>query len=120
MRGLREALASLLFPAPCRICGEVLDTASRIPLCRSCLISLRPLEGPCCARCGRPFASSVAVERRGFRHFAIFAAAGLYDFDFARSYGAYTANMAGAIMLLKYQQVTPLAGWFAAAPAENV
>ena len=38
----------------------------------------------------------------------------LYDFDFARSYGAYSASMAGAIMLLKYQDVRPLAGWFAA------
>jgi ComF family protein len=38
---------------------------------------------------------------------------GLYDFDFARSYGAYTDAMAGAIILLKYQQVMPLAKWFA-------
>jgi ComF family protein len=37
----------------------------------------------------------------------------LYDFDFARSYGPYDATMAGAIMLLKYQEVTPLAAWFA-------
>jgi ComF family protein len=38
----------------------------------------------------------------------------LYDFDFARSYGAYSATMAGAIMLLKYQDVRPMAAWFAA------
>ena len=38
---------------------------------------------------------------------------GLYDFDFARSYGAYSPAMARAVVLLKYQQVTPLAGWFA-------
>jgi ComF family protein len=37
----------------------------------------------------------------------------LYDFDFARSYGAYSPAMARAIVLLKYHQVTPLAGWFA-------
>jgi competence protein ComFC len=37
----------------------------------------------------------------------------LYDFDFARSYGAYSTTMAGAIMLLKYQDVRPLASWFA-------
>jgi ComF family protein len=38
---------------------------------------------------------------------------GPYDFDFARSYTAYTETVARAIILLKYQQVTPLAGWFA-------
>ena len=38
---------------------------------------------------------------------------GLYDFDFARSYGAYSSAMARAIVLLKYQQVTPLAAFFA-------
>jgi ComF family protein len=38
---------------------------------------------------------------------------GLYDFEFARSYGAYTAEMAAAVILLKYHQVTPLGGWFA-------
>src|SRR5207245_5962483 len=57
-----EALASLFFPAPCRLCGEALDTASRIPVCRSCLASLQSLRGPCCTRCGRPFASWVAIE----------------------------------------------------------
>ena len=114
MQGLREALASLLFSAPCRICGEVLDSANRIPVCRSCLMSLRSIEGPCCARCGRPFASSVAVQVEGLPLCHI-CRRGLYDFDFARSYGAYTENMTGAIMLLKYQQVTPLAAWFAAA-----
>lgn len=114
IQGLREALASLLFPAPCRICGEVLDSASRIPLCHSCLASLRTLEGPCCARCGRPFASPVAVAVEGLPKCHI-CRRDLYDFDFARSYGPYTGNMTETIMLLKYQEVTPLAAWFAAA-----
>lgn len=39
---------------------------------------------------------------------------GLYDFDLARSYAAYTAAAVGAIILLKYQEVVPLGGWFAA------
>ncbi len=113
LQGLREALASLFFPAPCRICGELLDSANRIPLCRSCLMSLRPMGEPCCARCGRPFVSSVAVQVEGLP-LCHLCRRGLYDFDFARSYGIYTESMAGAIMLLKYQQVTPLAAWFAA------
>jgi ComF family protein len=111
-RELREALASVIFPAPCELCGELLDTAGRIPLCRSCLGLLKPLEGPCCGRCGRPFVSAVALDVKDLPLCHI-CRRGLYDFDFARSYGAYTEPMAGAIMLLKYHQVTPLAAWFA-------
>jgi ComF family protein len=38
---------------------------------------------------------------------------GLYDFDFARSYAAYTSAAVGAIVLLKYHEVTPLGSWLA-------
>ena len=113
MQDVYRALVSVLFPAPCRLCGELLDSASRIPVCRSCLESLRPLGGPCCGRCGRPFVSSVAVELKNLPLCHV-CRRNLYDFDFARSYGPYTAKMAGAIMLLKYQGVTPMARWFAA------
>lgn len=108
------ALASVLFPAPCRVCGELLDTATRIPICRSCLASFQPLSLPCCGRCGQPFASAVAVQVDNLPLCHI-CRRGLYDFEFARSYGAYTEGMAHAIMLLKYEGVTPLAHWFAAA-----
>lgn len=107
------AVVSLFFPAPCRLCGELLDTAARIPICSSCLASLRPLNGSCCNRCGRPFASPAGVEIEDLRLCHV-CRRGLYDFDFARSYGPYTPAMAGAIMLLKYQEVAPLATWFAA------
>jgi len=90
----------------------MLDTSARIPICRSCLASLQSLRGPCCTRCGRPFASSVAIEVENLPLCHV-CRRSLYDFDFARSYGPYTAPMAGAIMLLKYQEVRPLATWFA-------
>jgi ComF family protein len=38
---------------------------------------------------------------------------GLYDFDFARSYGVYSPAMARAIILLKYHAVLSLGDWFA-------
>jgi len=119
LQNVRGALASVFFPAPCRLCGELLDTAARIPICRTCLASLRPLSGPSCGRCGRPFASSVAVEVENLP-LCHMCRRGLYDFDFARSYGAYTEAMAGAIMLLKYHGVTPLAAWFAAGLRETL
>jgi len=111
-----DALAALFFPAPCRICEATLDTASRIPICPECLDSLRPLEGPMCQLCGRPFVSPMmALVSQPLCHAC---RRGLYDFDLARSYGAYEEAMVRAVTLLKYYAVTPLGGWFAARLAE--
>ncbi|PYU23163.1 MAG: hypothetical protein DMG32_16745 [Acidobacteria bacterium] len=96
----------------------MLGTAARIPICRSCLAMLLPLGGPCCGRCGRSFASPVALETDDLPLCHV-CRRNLYDFDFARSYGAYTSKMAGAVILLKYQEVTPLATWFAAVLRET-
>jgi ComF family protein len=113
IKRIAGAFASVLFPAPCGICQKVLENASRIPICEACLFSLKPWNLPLCSRCGRPFASAVSVENspealcHGCRQ-------DLYDFDFARSYGSYAQNMARAVVMLKYERVTPLADWFAA------
>ncbi len=116
LREACDALASLFFPAPCRICQVTLDTASRIPVCRKCLDSLRPLGGPLCQLCGRPFVSALAaLARRPLCHVC---RRGVYAFELARSYGAYDGPMVQAITLLKYHAVTPLGGWFAARLAE--
>jgi ComF family protein len=103
-----DALASLVFPAPCRICEATLDTASRIPICEACRDSLRPIAGPVCETCGRPFVSVKAGPRCHACRREI------YGFDVARSYGPYNDAMVRAILLLKYDGVLPLGRWFAA------
>ncbi len=118
LREALDALASLVFPAPCRICEATLNTASRIPICRECLDSLRPLSGPACQRCGRPFPSALAAG--GTQPLCHACRRGVYAFDLARSYGAYDDAMVRAITLLKYHAVTPLGGWFAARLAETI
>jgi ComF family protein len=113
VRGVAGALASVIFPAPCRVCGRILENASRIPICLTCLASLLPYAGPMCGRCGRPLVSQVTVETES-PPLCHVCRRGLYDFDFARSYGIYSRTMARAIILLKYHRVFPLGGWFAA------
>jgi ComF family protein len=108
---LASGLTSVLFPAPCRLCGEILSEASRIPICRSCLDQITSWNAPLCPRCGRPFASATAVTGIA-RPLCHGCRRGLYDFDFARSYGAYGQVMAGAVVMLKYERVTPLAELF--------
>jgi ComF family protein len=110
---MREALASLVFPAPCRICARMLDTGDRIPFCRACVVALtQTLPEPLCARCGRPIVSS-AVTGGVSAPLCHLCRLGAYDFDFARSFGAYTPPMARAVLMLKYGEITPLGGWFA-------
>jgi competence protein ComFC len=111
IRTVADAVISVLFPAPCNICGEVLGTASLLPICESCFAALEPLRGPFCEHCGRPFPSEVALDAKVPQCFA--CRRGLYAFDAARSYGAYTDQMVRAIGLLKYQKLTRLGAWFA-------
>jgi len=113
-----DALASLVFPAPCRICEATLTTASRIPVCYTCLDSLQPLSGAICQKCGRPFVSVPAST--GGQLLCHLCRRDAYGFDVARSFAAYNDPMVRAIVLLKYHAVTPLGGWFAARLAEMI
>lgn len=117
-RGMREALASIVFPAPCRICDRILDTGSRIPFCAACLEALRQeLPRPLCHRCGRPIVSIAVLDAVSLPECRL-CRSGVYHFDLARSFGAYTPDMARAILLLKYGNASPLGGWFANRLAE--
>jgi ComF family protein len=108
-----EGLASLLLPAPCRICGRMLDTGARVPFCRNCAETLaQTLPEPLCARCGRPIISK-AVAEAASPPLCHLCRLGVYDFDCARSLGAYTPWMARAILMLKYDEVLFLGQWFA-------
>ena len=111
-RGMCEALASLVLPAPCRICTRILDTGSAIPFCQACMKALmQALPEPLCAQCGRPIVSAAVAESISLPQCHL-CRNGIYAFDLARSFGAYTPRMSRAILLLKYGNVAPLGAWF--------
>jgi ComF family protein len=113
LRGMCEALASLVLPAPCRICKQILDTGSLIPFCHSCMAALsQTLPEPLCWQCGRPIVSVAVAEGNSLPRCHL-CRNGTYAFDFARSFGAYSSRMSRAILQLKYGNVVPLGGWFA-------
>lgn len=118
LRETLDALAAVVFPAPCRICEETLVTASRVPVCATCLEKLQAFDGPQCMRCGRPFLSTAVTA--GLQPLCQLCRKGVYDFDSARSFTAYDDHAMKAVVLLKYHRVTPLADWFAARMAELV
>jgi len=118
LRRALDALASVVFPAPCRVCGTTLLDASRIPICKSCLDSFLPVSEPMCQCCGRPFISPVAGQ--AIRPLCRHCRAGIYAFERARSFAIYNDPLVSAITLLKYEEVTRLGDWFAARLAEVV
>jgi ComF family protein len=121
-----DSLASVLFPAPCAICGQTLTTASRIPVCEPCLHELERIAHPMCVCCGRPLVASPSsqavadgsLSASGVELRCRLCRANFYAFDGARSFAVYNRALSEAILLLKYEQVTSLAGWFGARLAE--
>jgi competence protein ComFC len=118
LKGALDALASVLFPGPCRICAHTLTNARRIPVCESCLAGFERIAEPMCLCCGRPFASEVALE--AIEPKCRLCRADFYAFDRARSFAAYDDALSEAIVLLKYEEVTRLGDWFAERLAEIV
>src|ERR1700689_1222529 len=102
-RVARDALASILFSAPCRICERVLDTASRVPICESCLNSFQRIMKPMCARCGRPMVSPIAAQ--SLESLCHLCRTGIYDFDLARSFAVYDDHTVRAILMLKHEGI---------------
>jgi len=105
------ALASVLFPAPCRICGQPLTNARRIPLCETCLAGFVRIIEPMCPQCGRPSDLQPGIEA-GARPCRL-CRLGFYAFDRARSFAVYDDALLAAVVLLKYEEVTRLGNWFA-------
>jgi len=106
-----DALASLAVPAPCRICDDTLATASRVPVCESCLGRIPRLEQPLCSCCGRFFPSGVPAAIA--EPLCQLCRRGIYAFHRARSFAIYERETVKAITLLKYEAVAPLGVWFA-------
>ena len=103
---LLASLLNLVLPDDCRLCGKPLENFNRIPVCKACLASIKPLVAEFfCVTCRTPFLSEYPLDENGkcglCRH-------GLNDYDAAYCYGSYEAELRGLIHLLKYQRVETL------------
>ena len=124
LAGIGDALVSVFFPAGCRICDELLTSASRVPICGACLASFVPVPQPACEVCGRPLPAFVnepaSVRDEGRALLCPACRDKTYAFERARSFAVYEGALVQAILLLKYEQIEPLGAWFAERLAEVV
>ena len=117
LAGVSDALVSVLFPADCRLCGGLLTTASRIPICGECLGSFAVLRGMLCDRCGLPGSEwSLGGDKRQQPppdSICPICREREYGFERARSYASYRGRLVRAVVLLKFERIEPLGKWFA-------
>ena len=122
LSGASDALVSVFFPAPCRLCDRVLVSASPVPICEECLGSFAAIGRPLCETCGQPLPAWSLGDAREEPLLAGLVCpeckAREYAFDRARSYGLYKAGLVRAIVLLKFERMEPLGQWFANRLAE--
>ena len=111
-----DAIVSLLFPAGCRLCDTLLNTASLVPICKNCLSSFAPPPEPCCSVCGQ----SILPVNAEVSQLCPTCQNGGFSFDRAISFAAYDGAAVQALLLLKSEPILPLAQWFADRLVEKV
>ena len=113
--GISDALASVLFPADCRLCEELLSRATRIPICDECLTSFQRISESACTVCGMPLTAGTTEE---VDRVCLFCRDKNYTFEHARSFALYEGAVIRTILLLKFERMEPLGNWFAGQLAE--
>jgi ComF family protein len=95
---LLDPLVSILFPAHCDLCQQLISRAVDSTVCDRCWAALRPLGGQVCTVCGDPLISTIVpAEWRCGR-----CRRGLFQFDFCRSFALYEGTMREVLHRFKY------------------
>ncbi len=103
-----QSLLSLILPTRCHTCRRYLRDETNPCFCRDCWATISRINGPCCPRCGKPFASESALSHSP-GHLCGDCRERLPHFDHAVSAGWYEGVLAEAIHLFKYRGKTLLA-----------
>ena len=112
MPDMLDMILHWVFPIDCTVCGQPAMDRRLSFFCRGCWETIRPIDGPVCPRCGRPFDSPLAlISSPG--HFCGPCRQKPPAFDRALSPYRYAGVLEKAIRLFKYRRrdalATPLA-----------
>lgn len=103
-------LLNLVFPDDCHVCGEALQTFSRVPVCAGCLADPQPFAAEFyCVSCKTPFVNRAPLDEAGQCALCRLGAKG---FDAAYTYGSYEGTLRSLVHLYKYGKMEPLASHF--------
>lgn len=95
-------------------------TASRLPVCQSCLDEIHGTEGPVCEICGERLASHHLLDEAEGRGQCGLCRRWQPPFAKAAAYGSYEAGLRDLLHLLKYERVRPAAAVLGRMLAEAV
>lgn len=101
-----ESIFSALFPAECRLCGELLLNISALPVCAGCLRSIAAFDGPQCRVCGERLLGQMPA---GAEPHCGLCRRARPTYERAFAIGPYDGALRDLIHLLKYQRMTPAA-----------
>lgn len=104
---LWNSLLGLILPARCRTCHGYLRAEANPCFCQDCWATISRIDGPCCPRCGKPFASAAALSHSP-GHLCGDCRERLPKFDRAVAAGWYEGVLAESIHLVKYRGKTLL------------
>lgn len=102
LRSLSRRVLNTLLPIDCASCGVALTNDPVSFFCATCWGAIRPLRGPVCPRCGRPFSSTVALQYSP-NHLCGDCRSRPPAFTAARSLYPYDSSLRDAIHLVKYR-----------------
>lgn len=101
-----ESIFSVLFPAECRLCGELLLNICALPVCDGCLRSIAAFDGPQCRICGERLLGQIPA---GAEPLCGLCRRARPTYERAFAIGPYDGALRDLIHLLKYQRITPAA-----------
>jgi ComF family protein len=117
--GLFRQASRLLLPSACTVCDRPLGDDPVPFFCRQCWANIRPLQGPACPRCRRPFASAAAVTHSPTHECQDCRTRDPYYQQVWAPY-VYASPLQDAIALYKYQSKVSLADSLAALLIETI
>ena len=103
---ISRGLFAALFPSDCRLCGAPLVNISRLPVCRTCILSMHPISGETCDICGERLPG---LQRLSQPQNCSTCQDNHPQFARATAYGAYQDELRELIHLLKYDRILPAA-----------
>lgn len=117
--GIFRHASRLLLPSDCAICNQPLTDDPTPFFCRRCWEHIRPLQGPGCPRCHRPFASASATTYSPTHECQDCRTRDPHYSQVWAAY-AYTPPLQDAIALFKYRGKVALADSLGALLAQTV